>query len=150
MIEAAFLALVIAVHDGDSIRVRSDNGIRVVRIARIDAPELAQEWGRVSRDALRRQCLGAQAWVQPTATDRYGRTVANVACRNGVDVSTRQVERGMAWVFIRYEPAGGRLDHHQARAQKHRRGLWRAAAPIAPWDYRMSLRKGWAAGTGRP
>lgn len=135
---AAFLALVIAVHDGDSIKVRTDAGqIHSIRIARIDAPELKQRWGRVSGASLTRLCLGTQAWVQPQTTDRYRRTVADVSCR-AKDASYHQVERGMAWVFQRYEPPSSALYAVQARAVKHRRGLWRDDAPTPPWTFRRS------------
>lgn len=137
MIEAAFLALVIGVHDGDTLTVRAQDGPRrAIRIARIDAPELRQPWGSASRDALARQCLGMWAWVQPASTDRYGRTVANVTCRKGVDVSARQVERGMAWVYVRFEPAGSPIYALEQRAQHYRRGMWSAPEPQSPWEFR--------------
>jgi len=134
---AAFLALVIAVHDGDTLRVRTDAGaIHTIRIAHIDAPELYQQWGRVSGTSLRRLCLGTHAWVQPTTLDRYQRTVADVTCR-AKDASHHQVERGMAWVFDRYEPPTSRLYSVQARARHFRRGLWFEQAAVAPWDARL-------------
>lgn len=136
MSSIAFLALVIAVHDGDSIKVRTDEGqIHAVRIARIDAPELNQPWGRVSGASLARLCLGTKAWVQPQTTDRYRRTVASVSCRSK-DASYHQIERGMAWVFERYESPRSTLYAVQARAASFRRGLWRDDAPTPPWRFR--------------
>lgn len=133
---AAFLALVIAVHDGDSMKVLTDDGqIHAVRIARIDAPELKQAWGRVSGASLARLCLGTKAWVQPQSIDRYRRTVASVSCRSK-DASYHQVERGMAWVFERYELPNSTLYAVQARAAGFRRGLWRDEAPTPPWRFR--------------
>jgi len=133
---AAFLALVIAVHDGDTLRVSTDSGIsQTIRVARIDAPELKQDWGRVSGKSLRTLCMGTHAWVQPATIDRYGRTVASVQCR-GKDASHHQVERGMAWVFVRYEPPVSPLYQVQARAMQARRGLWYANDPLPPWTWR--------------
>lgn len=134
---AAYLALVIAVHDGDTLRVRTapEQQPASIRVAHIDAPELAQRWGRASGTSLRRLCLGTWAWVQPQTTDRYGRTVADVTCR-AKDASHHQVERGMAWVFTRYEPADSPLYTTQARAQGARRGLWGDPSPTPPWTWR--------------
>lgn len=135
----AFLALVIAVSDGDSIKVSSQEGkIHAVRIARIDAPELKQSWGRDSSFSLAQLCLGTYAWVQPQTTDRYRRTVADVSCR-GKDVSQHQLERGMAWVFKRYEPPGSHLYAIQAQAEKYRLGLWRDDVRQPPWIFRQAL-----------
>jgi endonuclease YncB( thermonuclease family) len=135
-ISAAFLALVISVHDGDSLRVRTDAGASLpIRIAHIDAPELRQEWGRVSGASLRRLCLGKQAQVRPQVVDRYGRTVAEVTCGR-TDASHHQVERGLAWVFRKYESDDSPLLPVQSLAQFHRRGLWTQAYPLPPWRWR--------------
>lgn len=141
MITAGFLALVIAVHDGDTIKIRTaDDQVQAIRIAHIDAPELKQDWGRVSGASLRQLCMGTRAWIQPVSTDRYRRTVAEVKCR-AKDVSHHQVERGMAWVFERYEPPSSALFQVQRRAQHFRRGLWRDGTGIPPWQFRHTPAK---------
>ncbi len=134
----AALCWVLAVHDGDSLRVRCEGAEPVaVRVAFVDAPELGQPWGRASGASLRRLCLHTQAWVVPQVVDRYGRTVATVQCR-AKDASHHQVERGMAWVFTRYAPVGSPLFADEARARAARRGLWRDANPVEPAQYRMA------------
>jgi micrococcal nuclease len=138
---AAFLAMVVSVHDGDTLRVRTDTGqLQSIRIAGIDAPELRQDWGRVSGRSLRTLCLGKRATVRPSTVDRYQRLVAHVQCGR-TDASRYQVERGMAWVFVRYEPAGSPLYHWQARAQHYNRGLWSQQSPQPPWAWRHSTNK---------
>lgn len=107
----------------------------VLRLAEVDAPEMNQPWGRASRDALRAMCLQKRATVTPVTLDRYGRTVAHVACK-GVDASRRQVERGMAWVYVKYAPQDTPLLALQASAQHYRRGLWRDAQPVNPAQWR--------------
>lgn len=137
---AAALCWVLSVSDGDTLRVRcADAPPVVVRVALIDAPERAQPWGRVSGQSLRTLCLHTQAWVQPQARDRYGRTVALVTCR-GKDASHHQVERGMAWAYVAH-PGKDRarfaaLLQDQERAVGARRGLWRDAEPVPPWVWR--------------
>lgn len=134
---AVFVALVVSVHDGDSIKVRAPSGeLRSIRLAAIDAPELAQAWGRASGNNLRRLCLGKAATITPTTVDRYGRTVAGVRCGR-TDASRHQVERGMAWVFRRYESDDSPLLPLQAAAQFHRRGLWMTGYVVAPWRWRQ-------------
>ena len=136
MSAAIFLALVISVHDGDTLRVRTGPGTsQSIRIAHIDAPEISQDWGCVSSHSLRTLCLGKIARVQPLTIDRYGRTVADVRC-NKTDASHHQIERGMAWVFEKYEPGASPIYATQARAQRHRRGLWFSADPTPPWQWR--------------
>jgi micrococcal nuclease len=133
---AVFVALVIGVHDGDTVKVQTDAGeIQSIRLAAIDAPELAQRWGRVSGASLRRLCLNRRAIVTPATVDRYGRTVARVRCGRA-DASRHQVERGMAWVFRRYEPDDSPLLTLQTKAQFHRRGLWGDGYVVAPWLWR--------------
>lgn len=141
---AAMLCLIIAVHDGDTLRAQCDPPVGVaggvastinVRLAEIDAPEMAQPWGRASRDALRAMCLRKPATVTPVTLDRYGRTVAHVTCK-GVDASRRQVERGMAWVYVKYAPPGTPLLALQASAQHYRRGLWRDGDAVNPAQWR--------------
>jgi endonuclease YncB( thermonuclease family) len=138
----AFVALVLSVHDGDSIRVRTDAGVSLpVRVAYIDAPEVrngrwpTQPYGRASARSLRALCLGQQAAIRPQTTDRYGRTVAEVECKRK-DASTHQVRAGMAWVFWRHTPAGSPLAAIESEAKAARRGLWAQDAPEEPGAYR--------------
>jgi endonuclease YncB( thermonuclease family) len=128
----AFVALVLSVHDGDSIRVRTDAGVSLpVRNGRWPT----QPYGRASARSLRALCLGQQAAIRPQTTDRYGRTVAEVECKRK-DASTHQVRAGMAWVFWRYTPAGSPLTAIELEAKAARRGLWAQDAPEEPGAYR--------------
>jgi len=122
---------VASVHDGDTLTLST--GARV-RIAEIDAPESCQPAGDGSTASLRALCLGRPAEVTPTARDRYGRTVARVACA-GVDVSTHQVTAGWAWVYVAYAPKDSPLYPIEAAARGAQRGLW-AQPAVPPWDFR--------------
>jgi endonuclease YncB( thermonuclease family) len=109
-----------------------------VRLAEIDAPEKAQPFGRRSKEALSDLCYMAPATIKPTATDRYGRTVARVECR-GKDANAEQVRAGMAWAYTRYQidPVFTQLEQ---RARAARVGLWRDAEPVPPWEWRAERR----------
>jgi micrococcal nuclease len=131
-----FSALVVGVHDGDTVKVRTEAGeLRSIRLAAIDAPELGQPWGRASGDSLRRLCLGKRATIRPQAIDKYRRTVADVQC-GSTDANRHQVERGMDWVYVKYAPPDTPLLPLQAQAQHYRRGLWMAGYTTPPWRWR--------------
>lgn len=103
---AAFIVgLVIAISDGDTLTVLSDDRQQVkVRLAEIDAPEKQQAFGTRSRQSLGELCHEKHAEVRVVDVDRYGRTVGRVAC-DGTDANEAQVRRGMAWVYDRYAQA---------------------------------------------
>lgn len=139
--------LVLGVPDGDSLKVRCParkNAISV-RLAGIDAPELAhkafgiaeQPGGRESKAALAALCLKQPATVRRVATDRYGRAVAKVTC-NGIDVNAEQVRRGQAWAYL--TPKGSPLPALQAQAGAAGLGLWALPKPIKPTDWRKGTR----------
>ena len=89
MLELA-ICLVIAITDGDTLKVRCGSEGRyeqiTVRLAGIDAPEKKQPYGQRARKELAALCQGVQARIQPRSTDRWRRAVADVQC-NGTDVA---------------------------------------------------------------
>lgn len=132
---AALLCLVVAITDGDTLKVRcADEPQQIIRLAEIDAPEKPQPYGQRSGQALSDLCYGKQAEVKPQTKDRYGRTVARVMC-GGVDANMHQVEAGMAWAYTKYQtdPA---FSVAQDRAKTARLGLWADGQPVPPWVWR--------------
>lgn len=138
---AALLCLVVAIADGDTLTARcGDSGAYEqvkVRLAEIDAPEKAQPFGNRSRQSLAELCFQQQARISPLSTDRYGRTVARVSCQ-GTDANLHQVATGMAWAYTKYltDPA---IKRAEEEAHGARRGLWRDAEPVAPWEWRRTI-----------
>ena len=133
---------VVGVVDGDTIRVLRHGKQEIVRLHGIDAPERGQAFGRASARALGALLRGRSADIEPTSTDRYGRTVALVHA--GGDVINREIVRkGMAWVWPRYCTQeycrDWSLDQDEARAA--RRGLWRGKSPVPPWEWRAVRRR---------
>lgn len=125
---------VLSVHDGDTLTASCDARVIKVRLAEIDAPERTQPYSRISTNALKRLCVGAQATITSHSIDRYGRTIGRVTCA-GIDVNAEQVRRGYAWAFDKYltDPAIKLLE---TEARAGHRGLWRSAQPIPPWEFR--------------
>lgn len=142
-----YRATVIAVHDGDTIRVSNQYGQKQrIRLAYIDAPELQQAYGKSSREALAMLILRKNVQVEVFDIDRYRRHVARIVL-NGRDVNLSQLQNGNAWHYRSiarqnqshqdyslYEQA-----HNQARQKKQ--GLWQHSHPDAPWTYRYRMRQ---------
>ncbi|WP_259727879.1 MULTISPECIES: thermonuclease family protein [unclassified Synechococcus] len=91
-------ATVLSIGDGDTIRVQQGQQRITVRLACIDAPEMAQApHGAQARRYLQsRLRLGSSVTLRPQTVDRYGRTVAEVI--SGVNINLALVEDGLAFV----------------------------------------------------
>lgn len=134
---------VLNVHDGDTIRVRQGQKIERVRMACIDAPELAQPLGNESRDYLKSLIAqnGDRVTLKIVDTDRYGRKVAEVFAE-GKFLQAEQVKSGMAYVYDRYLnncPDAAAVKQAQDFAQSSRVGVW-SGNYTKPWDYRKTKR----------
>lgn len=130
---------VIGITDGDTIRLLVDRREVKIRLSGIDAPERKQPFGTRSRESLSELCWGKDATYETQDVDRYGRTVAVVYCA-GVNVNRAQVERGMAWVYERYNKDKA-LPELQEQAKEAKRWLWGDKEPVAPWEWRKSSKK---------
>lgn len=132
----SFSAQVIGIADGDTLTLLVDQRPLKIRLANIDAPEKAQAFGQRSKESLSDLCWGKDASYQPQTIDRYGRTVAVVTCA-GVEANRAQVERGMAWVYPKYNKDDS-LPALQDAARDGRRGLWTDPEPVPPWEWRRN------------
>jgi endonuclease YncB( thermonuclease family) len=136
-------AVVLSIGDGDTIRVRQAARTVTVRLACIDAPELAQSpYGAQARAYLRQRLpLGAAVTLDLHTTDRYGRLVAEVI--GEINLGLALVEDGQAFAYRRYLDrcdARAYLDA-EFRASRHRFGVWQVPGGIArPWEVRRQRR----------
>lgn len=129
--------------DGDTLLVAREtiNGLRFihVRLWGIDAPEKKQAFYTESSRSIGSITYGQQVRVSVISRDRRDHLVARVRC-NGLDLSTAQVKRGMAWWFSADAPKDRELSSLEKRARANRVGLWRdlgtATPPVAPWKWR--------------
>jgi micrococcal nuclease len=106
--------------------------------AEIDAPEKAQPFGMRSKQYLSALCYRKQAEVRPISRDRYGRTVARVACAV-TDANGAMVRAGMAWAYTKYliDP---QIRAMEIVARRDRVGLWSAPDPVPPGEWRALKR----------
>ncbi|MGB5135817.1 MAG: thermonuclease family protein [Prochlorococcaceae cyanobacterium] len=133
-------ALVVSIGDGDTIQVRSGGALIRVRLACIDAPEMAQRpHGAQARRALQERLPpGSRIRLEEMATDRYGRLVAEVFAAGNVNLAL--VADGQAFAFRRYlnQCDGQAYRDAETRARRDRLGVWRIPGGITrPWNFRM-------------
>jgi len=134
---APHLWRVVGVHDGDTVTCLDEsNQQQKVRLAEIDAPEIGQDYGKVSREVLAEMVFGKTVEVTEDGKDRYGRWIGHLSS-NGVDVNRQMIATGNAWHYEDYSRDTS-LAALQSQAQSQRLGLWAQPSPVAPWDFRKT------------
>jgi micrococcal nuclease len=134
----SFIAKVVVVHDGDSIRVLYADRQYRVRLQGIDTPELRQAFGPRSKKILADKILNREVTIKwDGERDKYKRVLAQVGLGSR-NINLEMVREGWAWHYEKYFP-----DNNFAKAQedakKDRIGLWISADPMPPWDFRRGL-----------
>lgn len=138
---------VVGVVDGDTITVLDAEKVQhKIRLAGIDAPEKTQAFGNRSKESLSYMVFDKTVNVETEKRDRYGRQIGKVLV-DGRDVNLVQVERGMAWFYRQYQREQSPNDRKlyeaaEDAAKAAKRGLWRDADPVAPWDFRFINSRG--------
>jgi micrococcal nuclease len=146
--------------DGDTVIVQG-GFTAVVRIARIDAPEVPHtlqqkafkskvalsqyKWGKAAKDAITSKIeeQGLNITFETVGFDnRYNRNLAMARFHDGTDWGTHLVELGLAMVYDKYAVLG--LDYEQLKnaeriAKEKKKGLWSDPDFVAPWEFRKLL-----------
>ena len=134
--EGVFYGPLVRVKDGDSLVAKVQGVAMEIRLAEIDAPEIAQPYGRTAKQELASLASGQQLVIMPIDTDRYGRTVAHV-WNGSTHLNAELVKRGAAWFYSEYASTEALYDVEQ-EARNAKRGLW--ALPLQdrlePWEWR--------------
>jgi endonuclease YncB( thermonuclease family) len=150
-------ATVLSIGDGDTIRVSEAGRTVVIRLACIDAPELAQRpHGEQSRRLLSRLApVGSRLSLRVLTRDRYGRTVAELF-RGPQNLNVQMLRRGQAFAYRQYLhqcDAAAYLGAERG-AEFDRLGVWDQPGGITrPWDFRHGRSKrgpGSGSPSGRP
>jgi endonuclease YncB( thermonuclease family) len=128
------------VHDGDTITVVAGNQKYKVRLGRIDAPEVDQEFGPEAGEKLRELCEGKVVHVVPLAMDLHRRVVAEVIF-GGVNVNQSMVQSGYAWWYRDFDKTDRAMQLLETQARLSRAGLWQGKDPEAPWIFRRKQKE---------
>lgn len=137
--EEEITAKVTKIIDGDSIKVRGADGKEYeVQIEGTDAPEIKQEYGKESTEALKKMLFDSDVRVSWKKKDNFERLLAQVY-RGEKHINAEMIRSGNAWHFKRYNQSQALADL-ELEAKKEKRGLWKAENPTAPWDYRKENR----------
>lgn len=131
-----FGGVVSYVTDGDTLWVQPDRGgaTRKLRILGIDAPEICQAGGDVSRNALIQLALRQRVRVTVTSQDVYGRGLARIQLGNQ-DLGAKMVSSGQAWSY-RWQKSRGPYASEQAFAQQMHLGVFSGGHALNPKDFR--------------
>lgn len=149
----AYEAKVVGVSDGDTIMVLDGNRTQhKIRVAGIDAPEKAQDFGSRSKEHLSDLVFGKTVSIPESKIDKYGRTVSRVLVGN-TDAGLEQIKAGMAWHYKKYEIEQSPADRAsyaaaEIKARNSRVGLWSQGTPTSPEDFRYESKAPKAAGSG--
>jgi endonuclease YncB( thermonuclease family) len=132
----AFSGKVTSVTDGDTLWVQPDAGgpSRKIRIDGIDAPEICQAGGEVSREVLAQHTLRQHVLVRVRRRDMYGRELARIEL-SGSDLGAQMVRAGQAWSY-RWRRNLGPYAADEAVARQSRRGLFSVSQLELPRDFR--------------
>jgi micrococcal nuclease len=125
------------VHDGDTVTAVTPTGqTERIRLLGIDAPEYHQPYGREARTTLNQKLRSQPLRIEAHGRDQYNRLlgVLWIGPRN---INQEMVTDGAAWVFDRGSPPAELLQAERA-ARQAQRGLWSAANPIRPAEWRMT------------
>lgn len=132
--------------DGDTVVFLSANGQRIrVRLAGIDAPEMAMPYGSTAKNMLIQLVGAGDVTVHATKLDRFGRAIAKVIAKDG-DVNLALINQGLAWHYKRYahEQTASDADAYaqiENEAKAREAGLWKETRPVPPWAYRACRKK---------
>ena len=137
---------VVAVSDGDSMRVVTTNQQRlVVHVAFVDAPERGQPFANLAKQLMSQLVFGKDVELRPHGIDRYGHSIATVFI-HGRDAGLELIKAGLAWAYERYLPQASpetqaEYSAAETAARVSRIGLWKDNDPQPPWDWRKTERE---------
>lgn len=132
-----FAYRVIRVVDGDTFIYGNKFTQSRKRMHLIDAPELKQPYGFVSKEVLAGKIEGKNpVLVSYRRDNRWDRDVVDVLYKQR-NINVEMVEEGLAWYDSKYGNSKD-LDLAEKKAKQARVGLWKDNRPIEPWNWRKT------------
>ncbi|UFS56327.1 thermonuclease family protein [Comamonadaceae bacterium M7527] len=139
------VAQAVRVYDGDSAwlkpwgdAARQQRHKWVVRLQGIDAPELCQDFGVASQQALAVHLAGQRLGVTWLGKDTYGRWLVRLSLLDHAgnpDVGRWMVSKGYAWAY-RFKGDAGPYESAQQAAQLQGLGLFANPKAVEPRAFR--------------
>src|SRR5687768_6666743 len=96
----SFSGRVVAITDGDSIKIMRDNQAVVVCLDGIDSPERNQPFGTRAKEFAGPLAFGKVVTVDIKGTDRYKRIIGRIVLDDGLVLNEDLLKAGMAWVYV--------------------------------------------------
>ena len=129
---ADFSGKVVAITDGDTIRVMHDGAAERIRLWGIDCPESVQAFGTRAKQFTGDLAFGQVVTVKVRDINRYKRTVAEVFLPDGRNLNQELVRAGMAWWYQQYARRDTVLPVLERDARTAKRGLGRSRTRCRP------------------
>jgi micrococcal nuclease len=125
---------VIAVSDGDTIKILVDKTTYKIRLNGVDCPEKNQDYGQKAKQFTSDLVYNKVVTADIKDKDRYGRYVADVLI-SGTTLNKELVRNGFAWHYKQYSK-DKELAALEEQARASQVGLWADSNPTPPWDFR--------------
>ncbi len=142
-----FSGRVVGVTDGDTFTILHGGKSEKVRLNGIDCPEKGQPFGAKAKQFTSDLIFDQQVFLRTHGKDRYGRWLVDAILPDGRCLNRELLRSGYAWWYRRYS-SDKELEALESEARLGHRGLWAAADPIAPWDWRSTSHR--KTQTGKP
>ncbi len=107
-------------------------------MSEIDAPEKKQAYGNISEKFLSSLIFNREVTLDKKGKDPYGRTLAFIFTKEGVNVNIEMVKNGMAWQYYGFSK-NNILKNAQIEAKNKKLGLWKDSLPVPPWVFRKKI-----------
>lgn len=135
--DTVFVATVLRIVDGDTIKVSTPIGVDTVRLYRIDTPEKRQPYGTVSTQELKNLTKGKKIVIVSRGRGSFGRLLGEIHLI-GSSVNQSIVENGHAHVYKTNQDKN--LLKAQQKAIDNQLGLWKNKLVVYPWEFRKLKR----------
>lgn len=116
---------IVKIVDGDTFEFKTTGGETLtIRLAQIDAPELAQPWGPQAKAAFAKLVESGEVKLRSGGIDAQGKSLAVVRAGE-INVNFEMVRQGLAWTNPHYV-VDPRLVVLEQAARNGKAGLWSA------------------------
>lgn len=137
MARQPFWGSVKKVIDGDSLLIVSGKKTIEIRLYGVDSPEYNQPFAGKAKALVKNSVRNKKILVRPVYYDSYQRLVAIIEYDN-LTLNSELVGAGLAWVYPQYcrKKVCRSWQQREDSARAKKKGLWRTARPIPPWQWR--------------